>query len=228
MQRFLVPAVILASLLLPATAVLAEPHMVYETTADGNCKRQGLRYDNGFTLWGPWGPVSTVDPDTTKCPTSIGLPEDDCEEPFVGTLVHPYGPATGRVLSPPRDGAVPPCAYGDGTWDGHLEFALGGAWLLAAEPGASICFGGYADHDAGTEIFVYDVAFWSVGSDVAFSVASDNLNNMPPLDPNAPNCGDHESDFAADCVNRCTPGFPPGLDGSYQVYVQGTSGHVVN
>ena len=154
--------------------------------------------------------------------TMLGLPKTHCEEPFDDTNVHEYGaPSTGFVIFLGLDASVPPCPFGDGTWDGHYEYAHGGGWLQAA---ASVCTEAYADHTPGGIIGVYDAVLTALGSDVAFSVYSDNLNNNPV--PSDPNCGDFESDYGVDCVNLCAPGFPPGLDGSYQVYVSGTTGHI--
>ena len=153
-----------------------------------------------------------------------GQPKHYCETPFAHTAVHEYGaPGTGSVIFIGSDWSLPPCPYGDTTWDGHLEFAFGGAWLQARD---SDCTTAYADHAPGSTIKVYDAVLSAVGSDVAFSVYADTLNNDPI--PSEPNCGDFESDYGVDCVNECAPGFPPGLDGTYQVYVSGTTGHIYN
>ena len=152
----------------------------------------------------------------------VGAPKTHCETPGSDTGHHEYGPpGTGFVIFLGLDGAIPPCPYGDTTWDGHIEFAFGGAWLQASP---SLCTEAYADHTPGAFISVYDAFLTAFGSDVAFSVYADTLNNDPI--PSEPNCGDFESDYGVDCVNNCAPGFPPGLDGSYQVYVSGTTGHI--
>ena len=154
-------------------------------------------------------------------PNMGGAPKDECETGFA-TVMHEYGPpSTGFLIFLGMDGSVPPCPYGDGTWDGHPEFAFGGAFIQAA---ASACTEAYADHAPGGTIGVYDAGLSSIGADVAFGVYSDTLNNNPIQEE--PNCGDFESDYGVDCVNSCDPAFPPGLDGSYQVYVSGTTGHV--
>ena len=153
-------------------------------------------------------------------------PKAECETSSTQTSLHSYGaPGTGFVIFLGSDGSVPPCPYGDTTWDGHYEWAFGGAWLMAG-PMAEACFGAYADHTPGTVIRVFDMVLSAVGSDVAFSVYADTMNNDPV--PSEPNCGDFESDYGVDCVNQCAPAFPPGLDGSYQVYVSGTTGDIVN
>ena len=172
-----------------------------------------------------------------------GQPKSWCESYGWDTPRHEYATGTGfllldsRLAMPhwwddwdieepllvhlPGDGSVPPCPYGDTTWDGHDEFAIGGAWLQAAQ---SPCTEAYADHTPGTLILVSDAVLTPLGSDVAFSVYADTLNNDPV--PSEPNCGDFESDYGIDCVNQCAPGFPPGLDGTYQVYVSGFNGHI--
>ena len=145
-----------------------------------------------------------------------------CENPD-NWGVHLYGPGGGLVLALGFDGSIPPCPYGDTTWDGHYEYAFGGAWLQAA---ASVCTDAYPDHTPGSLISVSDVVLDLTFSDISFSVYADTLNNNPL--PEDPNCGDWESDYGVDCVNFCAPGFPPGLDGTYQVYVSATYGVVSN
>ena len=150
-----------------------------------------------------------------------GAPKTECE-PLGSSNIHEYGPpGTGFVILLGLDASIPPCPYGDTTWDGHLEWAFGGAWLQAS---ASACTDAYPDHAPGALIAVQDAVLTGLGSEVAFSVYADTLNN--DLVQSEPNCGDFESDYGVDCVNQCAPGFPPGLDGTYQVYVSGTSGHI--
>ena len=150
-----------------------------------------------------------------------GTAKDYCEVPFFDTASHDYATGTGFLVSPAGDGAIPPCPFDDGTWDGHYEFAYGGAQLQAA---ASVCTEAYADHAQGSLIAVHDTIYSPLGFDVTFSVYADTLNNNPI--PEEPNCGDFETDYGVDCVNACAPGFPPGMDGAYTVYVSGTYGHV--
>ena len=160
-------------------------------------------------------------------PDGVGGPKPSCEAALDDLSVHEYGaPSTGFLLLLEGDFSVPPCDHDDGSWDGHYEFAHGGARLLASEPGAAACFGTYADHVPGGIIRVEDAVLAMAGADVVFSVYADTQNNDPF--PREPDCGDFESDYGVDCVNQCAPGFPPGLDGSYVVYVQGTTGHVVS
>ena len=149
-----------------------------------------------------------------------GQPKTWCET-SADVNVHEYGPpATGFVIFLGLDGSIPPCPYGDTTWDGHIEYAHGGGWVQAS---ASVCTEVYADYAPGSPITLYDLILTASGSGVAFSIYADTQNNDPV--PSEPNCGDFESDYGVDCVDACAPGFPPGLDGSYQIYVSGTTGH---
>lgn len=111
-------------------------------------------------------------------------------------------------------------------YDGHAEFATGGAWLYVCDaacgpsgtgPGAIECFGDAAHH--GTHVTVWDQLL----GPAAFTVAADHLVRTFPSDP----CGDFESDISQACVGSCGIPFGTGPDGSYQVYVQGTQGHVI-
>lgn len=160
-----------------------------------------------------------------------GLPRPWCESP-ADMEIHEYAPvAVGVFAFLPIDASIPPCPYGDTTWDGHYEFVQGGAILQAA---ASVCTTAYPDHAPQTMITVVDEV-WAGEFDVAgrkvvlhspFSVYADTLNNDPI--PSDPNCGDFQSDYGIQCLDSCVPGFPPGLDGTYQVFVSGVMGHVIN
>ena len=162
--------------------------------------------------------VNTTDSDQcSSIPTSF--PKPYCES-SADTPTHVYSaPSTGSVIMLGLDGSIPPCPYGDTTWDGHYEWAVGGGWLQAA---ASICTDAYPDHTPGTLITVVDDVLSTLGSSVNFWVYSDTVSLTG--DP----CGDFESDYGLPCVDACTPGFPPGLDGSYQVFVSGSYGHIYN
>lgn len=166
----------------------------------------------------------------------VGAPRTTCDS-HTGDRDHEYGPSTGFVLAAGTDGALDCENLLQG--DGHFEFALGGAWLLACEAscggdggGSFACWGTTADHAAFPEVVVYDQVLSSFESEddhagnVAFQVSADLVNNVPPLDPNESNCGDFEDDMMQDCVDSCFVTFPPGLDGSYAVYVSGTSGSI--
>jgi hypothetical protein len=116
-------------------------------------------------------------------------------------------------------------------WDGHDEFALGGAVLLVetgsgeADPtagsGSLYCYGGIGHHPAFGPFTVTDVV---LGAGATFTVTSDRIDLLGLGD----GCGDFKSDDSSDCVGTCAVTFGPGLDGAYVVYVQGTSGHVVS
>jgi hypothetical protein len=121
-------------------------------------------------------------------------------------------------------------------WDGHNEFAFGGAWLLvnsgdgtynAAGSGTIYCFGAEGHHSEFGPVSVVDAV---LGAGATFTVAADSVDTVGSVDPSqASGCGDFESDNSVDCVGTCTwteITFPAGLDGAYVVYVQGTMGHV--
>lgn len=168
-----------------------------------------------------------------------GTPKHYCEDvPREGVFqderrVHEYGPpTTGFTLFLPTDGSLEYCPYNAGTdmvGDGHLEWAQGGAYLVAGRDPvkATTCGWPYPDHPAFPTVAVYDLVLTLMPADVGFFVFADTLNNIPPLDPNEPNCGDLEADFGVSCVNNCGVGFPPGLDQTYVVYVNGVQGHIV-
>jgi hypothetical protein len=122
--------------------------------------------------------------------------------------------------------------YGAGDYDNHAEYARGGAWILvntgagvpSADPnvgaGTEYCYGDEGHHAEFGPVTVNDVV---LGAGATFTVASDTVD----LTGLGEGCGDFESDNGTDCVGSCTVTFTAGLDGSYQVYVQGTLGHVV-
>ena len=146
----------------------------------------------------------------------IGLPKHWCEDAD-DVKIHEYGPpALGAIILLGLDGSIPPCPYGDTTWDGHWEWAAGGAILIAG-PEAIACYGAYPDYTPGSEIWVYDEILTPLGSGVSFEVGVDTTP--------AP-CGDGLIDLSIQCVDYCAPGFPPGIDGVYYVFVSGTTGHV--
>lgn len=158
-----------------------------------------------------------------------GMPKEYCETGYgYGDWEsHDYDNAeSGSVLGPPVDGNVDDCdrdgIYGD--FDGHYEYAMGGAWIATNSASTFYCWNGYGDHPEAPTIWVHDQVLSTSGADIPFHVAADRLNNLPAVDPVT--CGDFESDYGVDCVNSCAIAFPPGLDGTYQVYVTGTSGHV--
>lgn len=157
----------------------------------------------------------------------VGAPKTWCEAPGDDTRVHEYGPNGGLFLFGPNDYSVPPCPGADPLWDGHFEYGVGGTVLLACatacgdrDPGdgALACFGAAPDHAPRTPIHVEDAVLSPLGQGVPFTVAV----------VAGPECGYFEIDVSMECVDACTPTFGPGSDGAYYVYVEGTTGHVVN
>ena len=125
-------------------------------------------------------------------------------------------------------------------YDGHHEYAVGGAWLLADDgdlfnSGAYVCFGENAHHPRFGPFTVHDDI---LGFGAAFAVGADYYSNIFGLavrdsDPwpgvqrqRWADCGDGEIDAWAECVGWCSVTFAPGIDGAYQVFVTGTGGTV--
>ena len=184
----------------------------------------------------------------------MGAPKLHCET-AAEWAVHDYGPpAPGFLIWTFIDGSASDC---DGTtsvtpvidtqdplnsdiyvdppvadYDGHSEYARGGAWILvdsglgvpSASPdigaGTLYCYGAEGHHPRYGPFVVRDLYF---ESGVEFSVYSDTVDLLG----DGEGCGDFESDNGADCIDTCKVTFLPGLDGSYQVYVLGTQGHVI-
>ena len=174
-----------------------------------------------------------------------GPPKPYCED-TPDWQVHDYGPpATGTAIGGYSDGNVDDCdgdfnpndpwcvaeevarqdLNGDGQvcekadFDGHREWAWGGAWLLADDGdsntyGATACYGEAPHHPYYGPIWVWDESVWN---GVQFDVGAD----YTPVD-----CGDFIDDVSATCIGVCSVTFPPGRDGAYHVFVTGTSGHV--
>lgn len=160
-------------------------------------------------------------------PGGLGAAKPWCES-AADRSVHDYGaPSTGFLVFLGSDGSIPPCPQADGTWDAHFEFAAGGAWLAACGSacgdtglglGSEACFGAPADHAPRTPIRVVDAALTAAGQPVRFWVYVETGTD----------CGDFEADVGVACVDVCTPPWPPGPDGVYTIYVEGTTGHVEN
>lgn len=133
--------------------------------------------------------------------------------------------APARALGP-QDGSWEDCAYFDEheVTDLHYEFAWGGAILVAE---ASRCHDLWIDHPAFPIVSVWDSVITANGGSVRFVVHMDIMNNVPSADPNEPNCGDGllDANWPA-CTDSCYVGWPPGLDGTYVVIVDGVAGHV--
>ena len=167
---------------------------------------------------------------------------------------HDYGPpATGRLLWGFIDGNLEDCdgdfnaadpwcileeitredLNGDGKiceaadYDNHAEWSRGGAWILSDNGdlvtfGAYACFGENAHHPQYGPFHAHD----AVTGGATFTVAADTVNLVGPDPVTGLDCGDFQSDAGASCTHHCTVTFPAGRDGSYQVYVTGTLGHV--
>lgn len=159
-----------------------------------------------------------------------GTPKDYCD--LHETQLHDYGPpAAGAALAGFIDGGIR-CAFDtEGRlYDGHSEFAFGGAWILvcdqtalrtcpdAAAGGSLVCFGERAHHHYGP-LIKFEVEDVILGTTVAYHVAVDNV------DLTGGDCGDGLSDEAAPCTGKVAD-LAPGLDGAYHVFVTGTRGHV--
>lgn len=183
---------------------------------------------------------------------TMGYPKPYCE--VTDKWVHDYGPvASGRLLSDLTDGNVQDC---DGDFDptnpfdwaeevaredldedgdvhelmdfdGHSEFARGGAWLLVISGdgtyGSEACFGESGHHAYYGPIGVEDLVF---GAGATFHVAADTVS-IVPTPPGEPSCGDLQADEQTTCLSSCTVTFVPGIDGAYAVFVEGTVGHVL-
>ena len=116
-------------------------------------------------------------------------------------------------------------------WDGHTEWAQGGANLLvlsgsgspSADPsvgaGTLYCWAANGHHANFATVTVTDAL---LGSGATFTVTADTVD----LTGTGEGCGDNLSDGGQECVGTCTVTFPAGLDGSYQVFVTGTLGHI--
>jgi hypothetical protein len=147
----------------------------------------------------------------------------------VGPILEGYVEADVIFLGPPADGSLN--CVGFDSYDGHSEYAVGGAWLLDGSYGqidSLECYGEYGHHESPVfePITVEDVVISELGVPVRFLVGADTVNALP-VEPYEPDCGDFELDVIARCEGSCTVGFLPGLDGAYVVFVDGTMGHVV-
>ena len=166
-------------------------------------------------LGGDCEPGFTVTPSAVPCPDnqwSFGVDE----EPV---------PATYVCVNPPV-----------ADWDGHNEFAFGGAWLLAnsgagvpqppnVPAGTLYCFGAEGHHPNFGPFTVEDLLLAgspAILANTIFLVASDTAD----ISGTGEGCGDFQSDESWGCLTSCDVTFPPGLDGAYVAYVEGTLGHI--
>lgn len=109
-------------------------------------------------------------------------------------------------------------------YDGHSEFARGGAWILSCDDacgpngtgaGALACFGEPAHHSSFPTIRVLDSS-GLIG--VEFHVITDSGGGP---------CGDFEGDSILRCYASCSASSYTGADGAFIVIVRGTLGHVI-
>jgi hypothetical protein len=165
-----------------------------------------------------------------------GTPKWWCEDPAEWgvheyTSTHPVLSSSGYDLSdpllaapaPPIDGDTQSCSGGLLDFDGHPEYAVGGA-VLQVETRAA-CDPQSGHHPAFGPIWVRDNI---AGSTISFLIASDTASSVD-TPPDLPSCGDGVFDEATVCVNVCTVTFRPGLDGAYTVLVASvlfSGGHV--
>lgn len=152
-----------------------------------------------------------------------GTPKNYCE-PTSEWSVHEYGVLP---LTRHNGGGVGCGSLGDG----HAEYDFTGAGaLILAESGTGLpsqggsgslyCYGTWADHAPYGPATVDDLV---LGSGAAFDVAADTVDVAAVGN----GCGDFQDDVLVSCIGTCTVPFPPGLDGAYRVYVQGTRGHAI-
>jgi hypothetical protein len=170
---------------------------------------------------------------------------DDCDGGGNDVIVVVNGPCPPgyeeflHIPGPPVDVRI--CIKRTADFDGHAEYARGGAWILvetgagvpSSDPnvgaGTEYCYGDEGHHTAFGSVQVIDVS--TLANTAEFTVASDTID----LTGVGEGCGDFESDNGSTFVGgsascsggSCTVTFGAGLDGSYQVYVQGTQGHVI-
>lgn len=151
-----------------------------------------------------------------------GTPKPYCENITMDTNSHDYtalgGTAKFYPLAGPFDGNVNDCDF-DGMpldFDGHSDFAVGGAFLLATDTppvgnGATACYGESPHHPMFPNVWVFDHL---IPFGIMFIVAADSdliLGNF---------CGDGVADIDTGyCFDHCQPTFPAGLDGAYYVFV---------
>lgn len=150
-----------------------------------------------------------------------GPPKEYCEDVALDTWVHDYFGGEYGPMVVQSDGAVGTCPYGQFA-DGHYEYALSGAALVADPVASAPCGWPTADHATYPLVSVVDDVLTPLGG-VVFVVAADAYDSTGLM-----TCGDGIIDVAQTCVDACWVPFLPGLDGAYYVFVEnGTSGHVL-
>lgn len=216
------------SLMLIAVAMLTAPLVLAHQpmgTPKNYCEYPGWEWREH-----DYGPAGTID---VLGPPIDGNLGGDCDPGF---SLGPYTPCGAIYLDRPLDsdpGICPaPLNLPFADRDGHSEYASDGAWLLSANGASSYCFGESGHHPAYPQVEVYD---FLLGAGVVFVVGADTTDDTIPRDavyyaanslPTGGSCGDGIDDVWIVCVGVCWVPFPPGLDGSYHVYVEGTVGHV--
>ena len=150
-------------------------------------------------------------------------PKNFCESP-PDWSTHDYWTqgGVGRVILGPYDGNGTSCSHTSivPEYDGHLEFAIGGAYLAAdnggvyasgpwagASWGSQACFGEDADHTPMTTIYITDLV---TGGSVGMDITSDYARDAVPADTDPTTgaqtiCGDH-------LVEPCDPTDPTAVD----------------
>ena len=194
------PLIALAATLLVAPMTYAESPFPYCETS---FRTHHYSNGNGQTLSG-WEDGNT----------------QDCDGDF--TLWNPFC-VVEELLREDSDGNGVVCERVD--YDGHREYAVGGAWLLADDGdlltyGAYVCWGENAHHPQYGPIHVLETAD---PEGTYFTVATDTVNLLGPDPVTGLDCGDGQSDGGEICYHQCTVSFPAGRDGSYQVYVHAPS-----
>lgn len=149
--------------------------------------------------------------------TPTGSPRTYCESP--GDSSHEYDSSAGMGILPIStspaavDGNKDDCD-GNGVPndpDGHREFMYGGAILQSTLPTACPTTL-WAEHASYPIVYVTDYVLASV----TFTIAVDSVGGS---------CGDGIFDVTVTCTSSpCSAPFPPGLDGTYHVLVDGETG----
>lgn len=152
------------------------------------------------------------------CENSADVSTHDYLPPADGALIFVATNGDGAEDSATTCGGA---AFGDA----HGEYAHGGAWLSVdsgdlATYGSFACYGEQGHHPFYGPFTVVD----DVLGAAQFEVAADNTHFPDPV--TGIDCGDFQADVGATCTGTCTVTFPPGRDGTYTVFVTGTSGHV--
>lgn len=148
----------------------------------------------------------------------VGTPKLHCEATAADRAVHDYGPSVPGVLALRGDYALDDCDGDASFWqDGHLDFAFGGAELVASPWGAQWCLGLVVDHAQHPTVTVVDES----GEAIPFLVGVERSYEFDF-------CGDGLDDAYQECLGSCTVAFEAGMDGAYRVYLLGgTRGHIV-